>query len=126
MAEEKRMADLSLDERMQKFQEAQQILADTIGIAVPVPHGEPMMLYDIWGQRIIEVTLLRGTEIKKEPGEKAKIAYFDRGAQMAGKEQKCGNCDGYENSACNNPDSDLYEVDTSPDDVCEEFKERSC
>lgn len=73
-----RQSSMSIEERVYRFQEAQQILADTIGLAVPVPHGEPMKLYDIWEKRLVEVTLLRGTEVKKEPGKETQIFHFDK------------------------------------------------
>jgi len=67
----------SLQERVDLFLEIHQTLADQLGIAVPVPHGETMKLYDVWNQELVEVELHKGTEIKKENGE-ITIIEFDR------------------------------------------------
>lgn len=67
----------SIQERVDLFLDIHQTLADQLGIAVPVQHGETMKLYDIWNQELVEVELHKGTEIKKENGEVI-ITEFDR------------------------------------------------
>lgn len=68
---------MTLEERVQKFMDIQQIIADELGLAVPTPHGEPLMLYDIPGKRIISVTINCGTEIKKS-GSDTFIKQFNK------------------------------------------------
>lgn len=126
-----RQSSMSIEERVYRFQEAQQILADTIGLAVPVPHGEPMKLYDIWEKRLVEVTLLRGTEVKKEPGKGAQIFHFDKRDSDRVKKEICGACKHHGSMfkdgkwICKNPKSDLNGVETPFYAGCEEFEEGS-
>ena len=68
---------MTLQERAELFREIQQILADELGIAFAVPHGSPMMLYDIWEKKPVVLELIKGTEIKKEMGM-LEIIPFDR------------------------------------------------
>jgi len=67
----------SLQERVDLFLSVQQELANHLGIAVPVQHGETMKLYDVWEKKLVEVEIHKGTEIKKENGE-ITIIEFDR------------------------------------------------
>lgn len=73
----KRYRESSIEERVDLFLNIQQILADHLGIAIPVQHGETMKLFDIWGKELVEVEIHKGTEIEKKNGEVI-ITQFDR------------------------------------------------
>ena len=79
------MAEFSLDALVAAWAEAQQILADQLGLAVPTEHGKPLMLYDIWEQRLVEVHLNKGTSVRKQNG-KVTVRQFSReqGKEVSG------------------------------------------
>ena len=71
------MAKFTLNERVAAWTEAQQILADQLGLAVPAEHGKPIVLYDIWEKKLVEVHLKKGTSVRKQNG-KVTITQFSR------------------------------------------------
>ena len=75
--ENKGYRESSIQERVDLFLDIQQTLADQLGIAIPVQHGETMKLFDIWEKELVEVELHKGTEIEKKNGEVI-ITQFDR------------------------------------------------
>lgn len=77
MAEERK--EMTIKERIDTFIEIQQMIANTLGLAVPVQHGEMFPLYDIWGHKLMNLKIHTGTEIKKEDGEITVTQFNDRG-----------------------------------------------
>lgn len=60
--------EMSLDERVGRYIEAQQLIADELGLAVPTPHGEPISLYDIWGGQLLNIIPSEVTRVKMANG----------------------------------------------------------
>ena len=69
---------MTIEERVQLFFDIQQTLANDLGLAFAVKHGEDFPLYDLWEEELLEVKINKGTNIKKQDG-KVIVEEFDRG-----------------------------------------------
>lgn len=61
--------DNDLKQRVGKFVEMQQLLANELGLAIPVPHGEPFLVYDFKNEQLLEVEIPLYTEVKHQNGK---------------------------------------------------------
>lgn len=77
MEEERK--EMTIEERIDTFFEIQQMIANTLGLAVPVRHGDLFPLYDMWEHKLMNLKIHAGTEIKNEDGEITVTQFNDRG-----------------------------------------------
>lgn len=76
---------MTIEERVQLFFDIQQTLANDLGLAFPVKHGEDFPLYDLWEGKLLDVKINKGVRIKKQDG-KVTVEEFDRTEE----ESECG------------------------------------
>ena len=72
MAEDR--TEMTIEERIDTFIEIQQMIANTLGLGVPVQLGEMFPLYDIWGHKLMNLKIHTGKD-----GEITLTQFDDRG-----------------------------------------------
>ena len=68
---------MTIEERIQLFFDIQQTLANDLGLAFPVKHGEDFPVYDLWEGKLLKIKIDKGVNIKKQDG-KVTVEEFDR------------------------------------------------
>ena len=71
------LTDMTIEERIQLFFDIQQTLANDLGLAFPVKHGEDFPVYDLWEGKLLKIKIDKGVNIKKQDG-KVTVEEFDR------------------------------------------------
>lgn len=77
---EENIANMTMEDRAQLYFDIQRALANNLGLTVAVPHGEDLILYDLWEGKPLKLKINRGINIKKQDG-KVTIEEFDRMAE---------------------------------------------
>lgn len=72
------IAHMTIEDRVQLYFDIQKTLANNIGLTVAVPHGEDLILYDLWEGKPLKLKIYRGINVKKQDGE-VTVEEFDRG-----------------------------------------------
>lgn len=75
---EENIVNMTIEERTQVYFDILKALGNNLGLAVAVPHGEDLILYDSWGGKPLKLKINRGISIKKQDGE-VTVEEFDRG-----------------------------------------------
>ena len=61
--------EMSLQERVDIYEEMQECLAKELGLTMFVSKGAPVRLYDMWKQRPVDIPVAGCTEIRKIKGK---------------------------------------------------------
>lgn len=70
-----------LQSRVDIFFRIQSELADQLGLVYAVPHGQQVMLFDVWNKQKVDVNIIKGTEVKKAAGSRVvEFVNFNREA----------------------------------------------
>lgn len=72
------IANMTIEERTQAYFDILKALGNNLGLTVAVPHGEDLILYDLWERKPLKLKINRGINIKKQDGE-VTVEEFDRG-----------------------------------------------